>query len=153
AACLEHPVAALDGAAGAGATAAYVVLGARVAVVTGRRVVRMLTRPASVTLIVRANLAVVGARGAGRHGAVVGRFVAGIVTLGATRARIAGVGRAAAPTAGIGAVAEEAVAARARIVRMTAGARAVALVVRADVAVVGARRACRHGTVVGRLVA
>src|SRR5206468_488408 len=129
----------VTGVHAAAAAAAGVGSVAELTVGAGSRVVRMGAGARTVALVVGAAVAVVGARDADRGEAVVGRFVARRRALRATRARVAGVHAAATAAAGVGAVAEHTVVTGSRVVRMGAGARAVALVVGAAVAVVGAR--------------
>src|SRR5262249_27069919 len=121
----------------AGAAAAGIGAVAEEPVVARRRVVRMRAGAAAVALVVRAHVAVAGARRPGGSEAVVRRLVAGVGALGTAGAGIARVDAGAA-AARVGAIAEEPVVARRRVVRMRAGAAAVALVVRAHVAVAGA---------------
>src|SRR4029450_4206673 len=91
----------------------------------------------AVALVVRAHVAVAGARRARGIEAVVGGLVAGVGALRAAGAGVAGV-HAGAAAARVGAVAEEPVVARGGVVRMQTDTRAVALVVRGHVAVAGA---------------
>src|SRR6185369_13287363 len=79
--------------------------------------------------------------------AVVGSFVAGAAADSAAGAWIAGVRAARSARTGVGAVAEQAVVARRRVVVVLADTRTVALVVGAIVAV-GIARRCRGGVVV-----
>jgi len=98
----------------------------------------MSAAPRSVADIVGADIAVIGTAGAVRGKAVVGSLVTRVVALRPAAARVAGMDGARTSTASVGTIAVKTIIAGRSGVGMSAASGAIADIVGADIAIIGA---------------
>ena len=107
-------------------------------IIAGCTVIRMVTNPGPVTLVIGTHIPVIGTERPSRIKTAVGSLLAGVaLRLRTGASRVYGTGPA---TAGIASVTEKHIITGSGVIRMRAGPRSVTLIIRTHIPVVGTDR-------------